>query len=94
MSDPAKLSVVPIGIRNMKDIPNGLRRLADDLESGEFSGFGTAIVILGGDSLTPFVYGYGERASPLECCGWLARASAKINSADDPTRHPIHDTPK
>lgn len=91
MSNSPDLKVVPIGIRNLKDVPQNLRQLADALESGEFSGFGTAIVILCGDSGTPYIYGYGEHASPLECSGWLARAAAKINVIEEPARSPTID---
>lgn len=91
MSDPAELKVVPIGIRSLKDVPENLRRLANDLESGEFQGFGTAIVILCGDNGGMYIYGYGERASPLECAGWLARAQAKVNSIEEPARSPSKD---
>lgn len=90
MSNP-ELKVVPIGIRNLKDIPQNLRRLADGLESGEFTGFGTVLVILCGDSGTQYIYGYGEHASPLEAAGWLARAAAKVNSIEEPARYPAHD---
>jgi hypothetical protein len=56
------LRVVDIGINNLLDIPAMLRRLADDIEGGEYGDIKAVVAVAveatGGGS--PIVFGFGE----------------------------------
>lgn len=80
------LTFVPIGVVSLKEVSTNLRRLADDMDSGTYEAATTAVVVLAYPDGDMTFNGYGERTSPLEIIGWLARAQAKLLSFSDPAR--------
>lgn len=88
MNDDHSPKLVPIGVVSLKEVSANLRRLADDMDSGKCEAASSAVLIMGFGDGTVWCNGFGERTSPLEIMGWLARAQAKITSFPDPSRYP------
>lgn len=88
---PLKLATLPV--KDLRDLSAGLRRVADLLDSGEYDPACAAIVVLGYSDQDVRVYGYGNRANPLEISGWLSRAQFALTSMPNPERKPPRTDP-
>lgn len=73
--DNAETELVPIGAPNLRDVPASLRRLADQLESGEQPAAEAAIVVLVEASKNLQVYPMGSALSDAAVVGTLHFAS-------------------
>ena len=70
----AKPTLVQINTPNLRDVPAGLRRLADLIEAGECPAAKAAIVVAV-DPEDIAIYGYGSVGSNAECIGILFKAA-------------------
>ena len=57
----------------LTDVPGRLRKLAQQIESGEREALIAVVVLVDGQSETA-VLGFGEIGKSVEAIGWLARA--------------------
>lgn len=67
----------------LTDVPSRLRAMAERVESNPEL-YRSAVLTLCRDDQCVEVYGFGERSSPLEASGWLARAQAVLASGCAP----------
>lgn len=64
------LKVVALPVMDLRQIPENLRKLADQIERGDCPPV-AAVVTLGYDTGTAEVYGYGPDLDGIRTLGWL-----------------------
>ena len=84
MTKPAEplttLRLVPIGTPNLRDVPAGLRLLAEKLESGDVPAGETAVVVVVSPDGGLEVYGYGALGLTSTVVGTLQLAIALLGN--------------
>lgn len=82
------VTLAKLPVKDLRDVSAAFRRIADLIDNGQYAAPAVGIAILGYSDHDVRVYGYGDRASPLEISGWLARAQVHLASMPDPERKP------
>ena len=74
----AKPKIVQIGTPNLRDVPEALRRLADQIDAGECEAAESAIVVLVDQNGDRGVYGYGAIGTTAAVVGNLFGAATML----------------
>lgn len=75
----SKLSVVEFKPEGWRSVANALRKIADEVESGEFGDVQVAGVVLLDDSNKPYVFGAGQKGEELQVIAALSIGHHELN---------------
>lgn len=73
-----KLSIVQLGVPNLNDVPDSLRRLADAMERGEEPAAVHAMIVAVDEAGGMVTYGYGAVGNAASEVGLLHMAAMQI----------------
>jgi hypothetical protein len=79
MNNPVLRSVPSICASNFRDPVATLRRIADEIEAGEYGGVGSAAIVILGDTME--VFGMGEDSEPASVALLLHAGFLRLSGA-------------
>jgi hypothetical protein len=83
--------VVELPRRPLSDVPGHLRKLADDIERGEYGDVRAAIVVIeqdgDGGTVSAESFGFGSDADPVRAAGLLHFGISLVTGAREPGDH-------